>query len=1082
MRDTTPNTATESATEAAPGCAGRFQLLRRLGTGGMGVVYEAHDPRRDRTVALKLLHPDALADGDRRARLEAQLEAEARTAAQLEHPHIGRVYGLERSERGPLLVMEYLRGETLDARLRRGPLPLADAAELLRQAASALSYAHERGVLHCDVKPANLLIAPDGDLKILDFGLARLRRIDEVARPDGPGGSGGTLDYMSPEQVRGLPVDARSDGWALAVVLYEALTGVRPFGSAGDLSATILDIISREPTPPSELRPQLPAALDELLETALAKRPADRYPDVTALAADLDALQRGAPRPGARRAPDPPVDVPVGAPADAPRAPAGGAARETRPRRPHNLPALLDRAVGRDTELAIVERYLADPSCRILSLLGPGGMGKSYLSQHVGRRQLHAPRFVDGVWFVALESLTDASQVAGAVAEALGVRLEGASTPLAQLVAHIGERRTLLILDNHEHVMAAAPLVAELVRACPKLAVLVTTRERLALEREWVLPLQGLSFPAEAPASVEEARRYGAVELFERRAQQVRPEFELTPEQLPALTRLNLVLQGLPLGIEMVAAWVRLLSLEVIARQVEHNFDLLALDAPDVPERHRSIRAVFDYSWELLDAAEREALLTLSVFRSGIALDAAAALEVSVSRMATLADRSLLQREADGRFQQHPLLQRYAAARLAADPQREAELRRRHALHFLGLLAERGQQLRGPRQKEALAALVQNSENLRAAWLWSARHGDPHDLAATAEPLRLFYDQRGLIAEGLELFRRVADELPSGSPALGHVQVNEAWLHLRASDYERAEARVTAGTARLQGGGARRTAALALNVRGALAAHQGDPEHARERFREALRTARLLGADDLIAVALDNLASVETTLGEVAAAEGHYRESLARAEAAGNHGQLVLSLNNLGNLLMQQQRFSAAEDALERGLALARETGVSRLLPFFLANLALVAEARDDLEVALQRFAEALSLIREGTERHFEAALLLEAGRLRLRCERQREAEEDALRALRLGRALDETPLLLRALLLLGECWLARGQGARAAAPLGAVAHHPDAADEQRRRAGELLAAAPAAVSGAAAGAPPPALEPLLAELLAAPP
>lgn len=1012
-----------------------YELLERLGSGGAGVVYRARDARRGGTVALKLLPPEVAGD----AALRAQLATEARAAADLDHPNVARVFGLEESERGPVLVMECLSGTPVDVLLRSGPLPFERASQVALQASAGLAAAHRAGVVHCDVKPANLFVTDAGGVKILDFGLARLRRIDEVPRS---GSAFGTVTYMAPEQVRGQAVGPGTDVWALAATLWEMLAGSPLFDAGGDLAATILRIVSQEPESIEARASDVPQGLDDVLVAALEKDPAERYPTMEAFADALRELRSGNPP---RRAATPVRARPSGGrPSPAP------AASRAVPI-PTNVHRLASPTLGRDPELAIIDQYLADRTCRILTVLGPGGMGKSHLALQAARRQLDAGGFPDGIHVVAMEYLSDAGQVIGAIAEAIGIRFDGPSSPIDQLVRAIGDERRLLLLDNHEHVMDAAALEEQLARACPNLTLLITSRDRLDSDLEWILPLRGLGFPDPLPDDLAEARRYGAVALFEHRARVTRGDFELAPDHLPALARLHRVLQGLPLGIEMVSSWVRLLTPSEIADRVEEGLELLETVSRDAPARHRSIRAVFDYSWDLLSDGEQESLRRLAVLRGGITATSSGALGVSGDDLATLADRSLLSRDADGRFSMQPLLHRYATARLTERPDLEASVRDLHSDHFLGLLADRGTDLRSASQREALADLVEAKDNLRFAWIHGAKRERTRQLVASAEPYRLLFDRRGLIQEGIEQFRLAAEVLPEGSLAWAHVCVHQAWLVLYAGDHERAERLVEASLARLDPRDAPRAVALGLNVQGALAAGAGRVEASAELFRRALELARRDEGADLVAGCLDNLATAEMVLGDTAAAERHYREALASAESLGNQAQVVLTLNNLGNLLMQREEYEDAMSVLDRGLVLAQDVGMARLEPYFLANRALASSARGELDRALEDLKEALRRARGQAAGGLAVGLQAELGYLLLRRGEPDEAEDVLLATLAQADELGQTTLAVRAVLRVGELELSRGRSERGRELVGLAARHPSVAREDREHALSLL-------------------------------
>jgi len=360
----------------------------------MGVVYRARDTRLERVVALKFLPEAFTADPVARQRLFT----EAQAAAKLDHPNIGTVYTIEKSEAGQLfIVMAGYEGKTLEKRFI--PLPLDEAFSVGLQLARGLAHAHEAGVVHHDIKPANVMLTPRGQVKILDFGLAKLKE------PNGLVAAGmtlGTMEYASPEQVRGQPTDQRTDLWSLGVMLYEMLTGVSPFRGQGDASSAMLRVLSHEPEPASTVNPDLPSAFDELFGHILAKDVGARYSTALEVESALETLSRGA---LILRAASASVST-EGAEPDL-----SSVSLRASVQIPHKLPKPPTPLIGRQDELALLDMYLRDPDCQIVTLLGLGGTGKTRLSIAAAREQLSKQHFTNGIYFVALEALDSAGLI-----------------------------------------------------------------------------------------------------------------------------------------------------------------------------------------------------------------------------------------------------------------------------------------------------------------------------------------------------------------------------------------------------------------------------------------------------------------------------------------------------------------------------------------------------------------------------------------------------------------------------------------------------------------------------------------------
>jgi len=1020
-----------------------YRLLGKLGAGGMGVVYRALDTRLGRTVALKFL-PEALtADPTARERLLV----EAQAAAKLDHPNVGTVYAIEETEGGQLFIaMAYYEGKTLEKRLI--PLPVHEALDLAVQVARGLAHAHEAEVVHRDVKPANLILTPQGLVKILDFGLARLKEPNGLTQA---GMTLGTMEYASPEQVRGQPTDHRTDLWALGVVLYEMLTGVSPFRGGGDAASSILRVLNTDPEPPSALTPELPPATDAVLARLLARDVRARYGSALEVIEDLEAVRGGTA--GGTVAPStvPPSSQPVVTHPGTVPSPSQPAAPV-----PHNLPKPPTPLVGRQDELALLDLYLGDPDCRIVTLLGLGGTGKTRLSIAAAREQVEKQGFTGGVYFVPLDALSTPDLIPTSIAEALKLELQGSSDPLEQVVAHIGEKHVLLVLDNFEHLVEGAAVASDLVGGCPNLKLLVTSRERLNLLEEWILPLQGLPYPREEVGSLEEARSFGAVELFIQRAKRVKPSFTPTQEDLPHLVAICQLVTGLPLGVELAAVWVRMMPCAEIAREIGHNLDFLTTSVRNVAERHRSIRAVFEGSWNLLEPEEQGVLRKLSVFKGGFTKEAAQeVVGASLEALAGLVDKSLLQTTANGRYDQHPLLYQYAQEKLAERPEEQRQAEESHGTYYLHFLQEQGKEVRGPKQQEALAAIGEELENIRVAWRWAVTNSKGKELKQTAEPLRLFYDQRGRIHEGIEILSQallnLSDTIPEHHVAFGYTLVNQAYLHLRLGQYERVTKLAQHGITLLRPLKENKGIVLGLNALGAVAGSTGSYTQAKPYFQEALALADAQKDHRSAAVCLDNLASIEKRLGNYSHAKQYYRKSIHLSRKIGDHSQLVMTLNNLGTLILNMDRPEEARPLLQEGLQLAKRVGMYRLVPFFLVNLGLLLYKLGAYKEAQPLYLEALNLTQKNGEAWLEAGLLAELGRVETALKTYSKAQTYFIQSLKAARENQNLPLMLHTIVYVAELCIKQDKNKQATNLLKLALEHQATEQEDKDLAQQLL-------------------------------
>jgi predicted ATPase len=391
---------------------------------------------------------------------------------------------------------------------------------------------------------------------------------------------------------------------------------------------------------------------------------------------------------------------------------------------PHNLPVQPTAFVGRESELVNVRHMLeTDPACRLLTLIGPGGSGKTRLSIQAAllMAEQAGVTFPDGVWFVPLAPLSKAEAIVDTIAGTLDLVLyDGQESPRRQLLDALSQRRLLLLLDNFEHLLTpeSVDLVSEILAVAPHVKLLTTSRARLNVPGEQVYLVSGLEIP-EAHDDLTAAAAYSAVQLFQQHAGRARPDFELTAENVTAVIHICRLAQGMPLAIELAAAWLKVLSTGEIAAEIEQSLDILETEWHNVPERQRSLRAVFNSSWQLLNESERAALQGLAIFQGGFTREAAQAVTgISLKGILALADKSWLQRREDGRYQIHELLRQYAAEKLHANPDAWQQVKEKHCTYYVTFLQEQGSMMWGSRQRDAFDAVGDEFENVRLAWDW----------------------------------------------------------------------------------------------------------------------------------------------------------------------------------------------------------------------------------------------------------------------------------------------------------------------------------------------------------------------------
>ena len=406
----------------------------------------------------------------------------------------------------------------------------------------------------------------------------------------------------------------------------------------------IVKNILENPLPDLEtLCPDIPIALIDLIYRMLEKDRKSRIASVRYVGAELEDILHGRNNPTQRTTIDTTDELNL---------------------IKHNLPAESTPFIGREAEIETLSHFLADPATRLVTILGMGGMGKTRLAlatarQYISLDSTQPSPFENGIYFIPLAPLHAANAVILTLAESVQFSFYAAHNPKQQLLDFLREKSMLLVMDNFEHVLDAANLVGDILEAAPNVKIIVTSRERLNLRGETVFNIGGMALTDWE--NLDTAQDNNAVKLFLQSARRVQPSFDLKADDLPHLAQIFQMVQGMPLGIELAAAWVDALHLEEIAQEIQQNRHFLETEMRDVPERHRSIRAVFEYSWHLLGDSERDIFTYLSVFRGGFTRDAAIAVTgIGLRALTTLVNKSLISRDSDGRYHIHVLIREYA--------------------------------------------------------------------------------------------------------------------------------------------------------------------------------------------------------------------------------------------------------------------------------------------------------------------------------------------------------------------------------------------------------------------------------------
>ncbi len=947
----------------APPSTERYLVEEQIAAGGQGIVFRGRDRHTGQQVIVKQLPAEYLADPARVARFVR----EGKALSQLNHPNIVRILATHEQEGQHAIVMEYMPGGTLRELLdRKGPLPLEQLLNIALELADALVRAHHLEILHRDIKPENVLLTEDGAPCLTDFGAALLKNDEALAaRLTRTGTTIGSPAYMSPEALYGEELDVRGDIWSFGVLLYEMIAGRRPFD--GDTTTHIIVQILHDPAPSlSTLRPQTPKGLVALVDAILVKQRANRLGSMRLVASALEAIRDGLPLeelafllPSAAQAQPAAPSLPA-ASAPVPGAPTPS---QTPPSIAQHLPARATPFLGRDRELRELATLLGDPDLRLLTIIGPGGIGKTRLALQAARTI--QPVFPDGVYFVPLAPISAAEEIVFAIAQSIDLHFYRPSEARQQLFEYLQRKELLLVLDNFEHLLEGATLLADIVESAPGVTLLVTSRASLNLSFQHLYTLHGLSFPDEGAGgkTAEEIKSFPAVQLLLQQARLVRANFELGAAEIEAAARVARLVQGMPLGVVLAARWAELLSMDEIAEEISISIDFLDTTMQDLPPRQRSVRAVFETSWQHLTPAVQEAFARLSVFRGGFTREAArevsgadlhALLELVRKSFVTIAQR--------GRYEVHELLRQYGEEQLLASGQAE-DICDAHSAYYLGLMGRREEDLKGRRQTGALREIEVDFQNVRHAWTWALRQQDRQAIDRALEALHLFCDIRARHQEGIELFSRARQRMSPApgqepDPLWGRIVTRHGFLQvLVPADPDKVAAELEQGLTIAEQHGDKYEIAIAQLALGLFAAVVvQDPGHAQELNQRAREQFEELGETFFETRALVGLGITSATGSEPVAFAGYLQEAVKKARASGDKVDVALCLANLTEFAVGMGQYSTAEEYCTEALDLAREIGVPTVTAFCQTWLACIDLLHGNLEAAANTLHESHSI------------------------------------------------------------------------------------------------------------------------------
>jgi predicted ATPase len=878
-----PSRASEDRKDRVGQHLGNYRLTRWLGKGAFADVYLGEHIYLNSQVAIKVLHTQV----DTHAAQD--FLTAARHLSHLMHPHIIRVLDFGIEHQTPYLVMDYAPyGNLRELHPPGTTVPLLTVVAYTSAIASALQYAHEQHLLHHNLKPENVLVGPKHEVLLSDFGLALLTVGSETILVQQRVGA---LDYMAPEQIRGQ-ISPASDQYALAVMVYEWLSGHLPFQEAAPERAN--EHLSLSLASLSELQPDISSSVEQVMFKALSKDPQSRFVDVLSFAAALEEAGQAS------------SHVPPALSSD------NELLVKSRHVRYTNLPHPLTPFLGREEVQQAVRTRLARPRVRLLTLSGAPGVGKTRLALALANDVLE--EFTHGVCFVPLAPISDPDLAISAIAHALGLQEIGERPLFEYLSAFLRSKQLLLLLDNFEQVLPAAPLLTDLLMACPELKILVTSRAVLRLEGEYVYKVPPLAVPdVQHLPEQETLSQVASVALFADQAQANQSDFELTVDNAAAIAEICVLLEGLPLALVLAAARIKVLSPRTLLARLKQGFEVLTGDRRDAPAHQHTLRATITWSYNLLSAEEQSLFRSFCVFVGGCTLEAAEAVGTAASEnitpildvISSLVDNSLLvQREQEAgkpRLYLLETIREYGLEALAACGELE-RAHNAHAAYYLALAEQAKPALVGAEQSSWADQLERDHKNIRAAMQWLL---DQHEIEKTlrlATALQQFWLHRGYLSEGRRFLEQALDA--------GRLDLVSISPQVQAS---------------------------ALYAAGYLAYWQNDPGQAIVLLEESERLSRQLQDKRGIARSLTYLGAITHNRGEVVAAITMLEEALRLCKEVGAKGELAELNVMLGAVPLFRGEYTKARQIFEEGLALCKEVGNVWLTATFLYLLGWIA-------------------------------------------------------------------------------------------------------------------------------------------------
>lgn len=735
---------------------------------------------------------------------------------------------------------------------------------------------------------------------------------------------------------------------------------------------------------------------------------------------------------------------------------------------PHNLPPHPTPFIGRERELNALDTAFHQQSARLVTIVGPGGIGKTRLSLAFARqcRRRHPDRYPDGIYFVSfaniqpITGLSLSNQVCLTIAQTLQLSPDNTTSPRQLLFNFLASRRMLLVLDNFEHLLDTHELIAAMGAAAPGLCLLISSRERLNLYEEHLIPLQGLRLPDEEQLMTPLAEQPEAVQLFLQAARRVQPQFNPEAAELPALLALCRLLNGIPLAIELAAAWVTTLSLTEILAELDHDLGLLHTRLNNVADRHRSLSQVFDYAWQRLSPEEQQLLAALTVFQGSFTRAAAAAIighSISPHLLANLVHHSLITIDAVGqRYSIHELLRRFTAAKARESSTLAVHVPQRFSHYFCTLLQQSEAELRGAGQEKRLPELEADLGNIRLAWQWAVARRDIEGLAAALNPLFHLYDTRSRFLEGEQLFREAAQRLSWDAPdpvevhTLARLQARQGWFTFHLGQQKESLRLLNLSLLAVRRQGDHQEIAFCLNYLGAIMRHQGKYQEALAYLQEALHLAQTSGDKYGASISLNTLGQTAFMQEDYPLARHYCQEGLRLKQEIGERRGMIYSLTYLGRIAEVLGEYGEAQKLFQESLHISTAIGDRRGMGIAWENLGDVALALRHDAAAKTAFHKGLTLFRNIGDRLGSGRCLLRLGELGTVQGALVAAAAHFREGLEIALAIQAEPVLLEGIVGVAGLWVQANQPEQAQVILEFIDHSPQKEMVRPRRLAPL--------------------------------